>query len=77
MTSRLTEADRSRIGKARDIRGRVGPEAVRDLTGESDTAMAYAVAYGEARETIGDLLAIIGRLSEGEREDSGDGGQVR
>jgi hypothetical protein len=55
MPSRLTEADRDRIARARKLRGLRGPEAVREYTGHQDTGMAYVTAFSEAQELLGDL----------------------
>ena len=61
-TTRLTDADRRTIAYARVLAGLSDPEAVRALTGDEDTAMAYAVAFGRAQHHLRDLLAIIERL---------------
>ena len=61
-TTRLTDADRRTIAGARELTGLSGPEAVRALTGDEDTAMAYAVAFGRAQYHLRDLLSIVERL---------------
>lgn len=58
----LTGYDRRTIAAARMLAGLSGPEAVRELTGDEDTAMAYAVAFGRAQFHLRELLGIIGRL---------------
>ena len=68
--SRLTGYDRQTIAQARVL---AAPEldaaAVRELTGDQDNAMAFAVAFGRAQFHLRDLLAIIARLTG----EAGDG----
>ena len=58
----LAGHDRRTVARARELIVVAGADAVRERTGEADIAIAYACAWGEAREVIAGLLAIIGRL---------------
>jgi hypothetical protein len=58
--SGLSDLDRDTIDRARELAEVNGP-AVRERTGETDAGMAYAVAFGEARHLLGELVAIIER----------------
>ena len=59
MPSRLTEADRDRIDRARKLFDLGDPAAVREHTGQTDTAMAYAAAFGEAQPLLIDLASRL------------------
>ena len=65
----LIAADRDRIARARELAELSGADAVRELTGDEDIGMAYAVAFGRAQFHLRDLLAIIERPG-GEAEDA-------
>jgi hypothetical protein len=66
---RLSDHDKSIIGRASQLAGVSGPAAVRAYFGSTivsgtDTAHAYAEALSQASSVIGELLAIIERLTE-------------
>jgi hypothetical protein len=65
---RLGDHDKCVIGRGRQLAGLSGPAAVRARYGTTavsyaSTAHAYAEVFSQAREVIGDLLAIIERLA--------------
>jgi hypothetical protein len=59
----LTDRDQHTISRARELTELGNADAVRELTGDEDAAMAYAVAFGRAQYHLRDLLAIIERLT--------------
>ena len=64
-TTRLTDADRDIIMRARDLAGAHGDAAVREVTGappHAISAMVYSEALGAAQYLLGELAAIIERL---------------
>jgi hypothetical protein len=66
---RLSEHDKSIIGRARHLAGVSGTAAIRAYFGTTavscaDTMHAYAEALGQATRVIGELLAIIERLAD-------------
>ena len=59
----LTDQDRSLIAHARELAGLPpSADALREHTGETDFAMAYAVAFGEAAFLLEELAVIAERL---------------
>lgn len=58
----LTDSDRDLITRARKLAGVSGTGAIREHTGEPDNAMAYAVAFGQARVMLEALTALTQRL---------------
>lgn len=65
----LTGSDRRAIARARELAGLRAAGPLCRHTGETDTAMAYACAFGEARHLLAELAAIIERPA-GEPEDT-------
>jgi hypothetical protein len=65
---RLGDHDKGVIGRARQLAALSGPAAVRARYGTTavsyaNTAHAYAEVFSQAREVIGELLAVIERLA--------------
>ncbi len=65
MPSRLTDADRDLIARARKMADLRGLDAIREHTGVGETDMAYAIAFGEAQHLLSELairLLTLGGL---------------
>lgn len=60
--SSLPVYDGLTVARARQLAAVSGAAAVRDYTGEADSAMAYAAALAEAQHLLAELAAIIDRL---------------
>jgi ribosome-binding protein aMBF1 (putative translation factor) len=63
LTMGLTDYDRQLITEAREVAG-LSTAALSAHTGEDDTGMAYAVAFGRAQQRLVDLLRLMERLAE-------------
>jgi hypothetical protein len=53
--SDITGPDRDLIARARRLAAAATQDELREHTGETDTALAYACAFGEARHLLGEL----------------------
>lgn len=62
----LTEYDQELIAAAREIHDlpAARPAAIREWTGDDDTGVAYAVAFGRASASIGDLLRLVDSITK-------------
>ena len=60
----LTETDRQRLDRARELATLRGAAAIREHTGDSDPLGSYVAAFGEAQEVLTDLVTLVYRLNE-------------
>jgi hypothetical protein len=61
----LTDTGRRLIARARELAGLRGPEAIRGHTGETDVALAYVYAFGQAQVILAELADSLERTAEG------------
>jgi hypothetical protein len=64
-TRTLTDYDSELIAEARVVTGlpAANPVAVREWTGDEDSGIAYAVAFGRPQAAVADLLRVIAHLT--------------
>lgn len=60
----LTETDRQRLDRARELATLRGAAAIRAHTGDSDPLGSYVAAFGEAQEVLTGLVTLVYRLNE-------------
>lgn len=58
----LTQTQLDKISQARTLAGVSGPDAIREYADTDDLTMGYAMAYGAARDTIAELVAMVEQL---------------
>jgi hypothetical protein len=63
--TRLTDADRRILAKARELTAVNTMDRLREHTGASDTEVALTAGWGESAYLLRELAAIIGRLDDG------------
>lgn len=59
----LSDTDKQTIARARELATLHGAEAIRQHTGQDDTAAAYAAALGEAQHLLYELASLAEKLA--------------